>query len=268
MTGPRLTRNRRLGVPPLTAGRARAYFLDIDGTLVAFAADPARVTVRPGVRRLVRRLLLASDGALALVTGRPIADIDRLFPGVRFPVAGQHGTERRDARGRLRRHRPPIAGLGRVRARLADAAARHPGLLLEDKGLSLALHYRRAPGLAGYAHRLVRSLLPVAGAQYRVQAGKRVVELRPTGRHKGVAIREFMREAPFRGREPVFIGDDATDEHGFAMANRLHGLSVKVGPGATAARWRLTDVRAVQAWLAADVAAQSRRTGSGRPGAR
>ena len=258
MTGPRLTRHRRLGVPPLTAGRARAYFLDIDGTLVAFAADPERVTVRPGVRRLVLRLLHASDGALALVTGRPIADIDRLFPGVRFPVAGQHGTERRDARGRLRRHRPPMAGLGRVRLRLADAVARHPGLLLEDKGLSLALHYRRAPRLGGYAHRLIRALQPVAGTPYRVQSGKRVVELRPTGRHKGMAIREFMRESPFQGREPVFIGDDATDEHGFAVANRLRGLSVKVGPGATAAHWRLADIDAVQEWLAADATAQAR----------
>ena len=266
MTGPRLTR-RRLGGPPPTTGRARAYFLDIDGTLVDFVADPRRVSVRPGLRRLVRQLLDASGGALALVTGRPIADIDRLFPGTRFPVAGLHGTERRDARGRVRRHRPPVAGLARVRARLAETAARHPGLLLEDKGLSVALHYRRAPALAGYAHRLVQSLLPVAGAQYRVQAGKRVVELRPAGRHKGVAIREFMREAPFRGREPVFIGDDATDEHGFLVVNDLGGLSVKVGRGATAARRRLRDVRAVQAWLSADVAAQARLAAGRRRGA-
>lgn len=254
----------RPGAPPLSADRPRAYFLDIDGTLVDFAAEPDQVAIRPGVRQLVRRVQQASGGALALVTGRPIADIDRFFPGARFPVAGQHGTERRDARGRIRRHRPPVAGLAQVRARLAAAAARHPGLLLEDKGLSLALHYRRAPRLAGYAHRLLRALQPVAGAQYRVQSGKRVVELRPGGRHKGVAIREFMREPPFRGREPVFIGDDATDEHGFAVANHLRGLSVKVGTGATAAHWRLTDVRAVRQWLAADARAQARLNGAGR----
>lgn len=250
--------------PPLTTRRARAYFLDIDGTLVDFAVDPDRVSVRPGVRRLVRRLFQASDGALALVTGRKIADIDRLFPGGRFPVAGQHGTERRDARGRIRRHFPPAAGLERVRARLADAVARHPGLVLEDKGLSLALHYRRTPRLGGYAHRLVRALQPLAGTPYRLQSGKRVVELRPTGRHKGMAIREFMRESPFLGREPVFIGDDATDEHGFAVANRLRGLSVKVGPGATAAHWRLADIDAVQEWLAADATAQAHLPGAHR----
>lgn len=253
-----MTRAGRAGAPPPTNGRARAYFLDVDGTLVDFAADPARIRVRPGVRRLIGRLSAAAGGALALVTGRPIADVDRLFPGTRLPIAGQHGTERRDALGRIRRHLPPVTGLDRARARLAEAAARHPGLLLEDKGISLALHYRRAPRLAGYAHRLMRTLQPLAGAQYCVQAGKRVVELRPGGRHKGMAIREFMHEAPFRGREPVFIGDDATDEHGFAVANRLGGLSVKVGPGATSARCRLADVRAVEAWLSADVPAQAR----------
>jgi len=186
---------------------------------------------------------------VALISGRSIGDIDRLFPAIRFPVAGQHGVERRDAAGRISRHAFPSQELDWVRRRLADAAARHPGLLVEDKGLSLALHYRRAPRLAGYGHRLVRSLGARLGERYHVQTGKRVVELKPAGKDKGVAVLEFMQEEPFRGRTPLFVGDDVTDEYGFATVNRLHGHSVKVGPGRTVARWRLPDVRAVRAWL-------------------
>jgi trehalose 6-phosphate phosphatase len=122
--------------------------------------------------------------------------------------------------------------------------------MLEHKGASLALHYRRAPRLGGYAHRLVRSLAPGLGPRFRIQAGKRVVEVRPAGRDKGAAVLEFMREPPFRGRAAVFIGDDIADEHGFTAVNRLGGVSIKVGPGRTAAQWRLRNVAAVWAWLA------------------
>jgi trehalose 6-phosphate phosphatase len=92
-------------------------------------------------------------------------------------------------------------------------------------------------------------LLPRVGAQYCILTGKRIVEMKPAGKDKGVAVLEFMQEAPFKGRTPVFVGDDVTDEYGFATVNRLHGHSVKVGPGPTAAHWRLRDVRAVQEWL-------------------
>jgi trehalose 6-phosphate phosphatase len=124
------------------------------------------------------------------------------------------------------------------------------GLLLENKELSLALHYRRAPRLAAYAHRLARSLLPSLGHTFCLQRGKYVVEIRPAGKDKGAAVLEFMREPPFRGRTAVFVGDDLTDELGFRTVNRLGGHAVKVGRGATAARWRLRDVRAVREWLA------------------
>jgi trehalose 6-phosphate phosphatase len=133
--------------------------------------------------------------------------------------------------------------------RLAAAIAGHPELLLEHKGLSLALHYRRAPRLGGYAHRLLRGLQSRIGEEYRLQDGKCVVEVKPAGRDKGVAVMEFMQEEPFRGRMPVFLGDDVTDEYGFATVNQLAGHSVKVGSGPTVARWRLRDVRAVRAWL-------------------
>ena len=115
--------------------------------------------------------------------------------------------------------------------------------------MSLALHYRRAPRLAGYAHRLARSALPVLGTQFCVQRGKYVVEVRPAGRDKGVGVVEFMKEPPFQHRAPVFVGDDATDEFGFEAVNRLGGHSIKVGPGRTVARWRLRNVHAVEQWL-------------------
>lgn len=232
------------------AARRLAYFLDIDGTLVNFEDTPARVRLVTARRRSLARLQRRAGGAVALVSGRSIADIDRLFPDLQMPAAGQHGAERRDARGRYTRIALSHDALGRVRDRIAGAVARHPGLLLEDKGFSLALHYRRAPRLAGYAHRLVRSLVRTLDDSYAVQRGKAVVEIKPAGRDKGMAVLAFMRERPFRGRTPVFVGDDRTDEFGFATVNAFGGISVKVGAGPTAATIRLRDVGAVWAWLA------------------
>jgi trehalose 6-phosphate phosphatase len=125
----------------------------------------------------------------------------------------------------------------------------HPRLLVEDKGISLALHYRRAPLLGHYANRVMRELQRTLGDRYILQKGKRVVELAPAGRDKGVAIAAFMREAPFHGRTPFFIGDDVTDEYGFAVVNRMGGWAVKVARGFSAANWRFRDVKSVLAWL-------------------
>jgi trehalose 6-phosphate phosphatase len=235
---------------PLPAPRADwAYFFDIDGTLLALGDSPRGVRVDRDLQALIERLHAGTGGAVALISGRALGDIDALFNGLRLPAAGQHGTERRDARGRVVHHAFPTEALDWAHERLAAAAASRPGLLLEHKGLSLALHYRRAPQLGGYAHRLVRSLAPKLGKAYCIQTGKRIVELKPAGKDKGAAVLEFMEEEPFRGRTPVFLGDDATDEYGFATVNRLGGYSVKVGPGSTAARWRLRDVAAVRTWL-------------------
>ncbi len=239
---------KRGGSPP----RPRpdwAYFFDIDGTLVDLADAPADASLDAELRQLIMELHGTAGGAVALISGRAIADIDGLMPDLRLPAAGQHGIERRDAGGRISRHAFPAQQLDWVRHELATAVAPHHGLMLEDKGLSLALHYRRAPRLGSFAHRLVRSMADRIGTHYCVQTGKRIVEMKPAGRDKGMAIEEFMREDPFRGRTPLFVGDDSTDEYGFATVNRLHGHSVKVGPGRTVARWRLKDVRAVRAWL-------------------
>ena len=251
MPAPRTTARRT--PPPLQSGYA--VFLDIDGTLLELAPAPDAVHVDPALASLLPKVRRALGGALALITGRSITDADRLFPGLRMAVAGQHGCERRDASGTLHLHAHASATLETLRKLFTEFARTHEGLLLEDKGATLALHYRKAPQLAGHVHKTLRETVEASGTKaYRLQAGKRLLELRPDNRDKGTAIRDFMAERPFKGRCPVFIGDDRTDEHGFALINEIGGWSVKVGPGGTCARYRLHDVGAVRAWLTALVA--------------
>jgi trehalose 6-phosphate phosphatase len=151
-------RRGRVAIPP--APRADwAYFFDIDGTLVDIAPTPWDVRLERDLLELLLRLHAATGGALALISGRSIADIDSLFHGRKLPVAGQHGIERRDSHGRVTRHRFPTAKLAGVRGQLGQIAARHPGLILEDKELSLALHYRQQPALGSYVNRLLRTVL-------------------------------------------------------------------------------------------------------------
>jgi trehalose 6-phosphate phosphatase len=250
--------------PPLDTGAA--LFLDIDGTLLELAPTPALVHVHEDVTERLPALARELDGAVALITGRAIADADGLFPGLSLPMAGQHGTERRSADGTIHRHRLPQPGIARLRRELARFAARHPGVTLEDKGATLALHYRQAPRLAAHVHRTMRAQVAAGarGRAWRVQPGKGIVELRPDGRDKGTAIAEFMAEPPFRGRMPVFLGDDRTDEFGFAAVARMGGWSVKVGAGPTRARYRLPDVAAVRRWIAAVVTVPVRRVTTSR----
>lgn len=249
---------RRDPPPPLDCGMA--LFLDIDGTLLDLALTPDRVRVDGDVAELLPALARCFGGALALITGRTIADADRLFPGLALPVAGQHGVERRAANGAICPNRQPVPELERLRGELERFAARHEGVLLEDKGSTLALHYRQAPRLASLVHRTLRAEMAVAahGRAWRLQSGKGIAEIRPDGRDKGTAVDEYMDEAPFRGRLPVFVGDDDTDEFGFAAVSRRGGWAVKVGAGPTHARYRLSDVTAVRRWLA-DAAAPAAR---------
>lgn len=226
-----------------------AFFLDIDGTLVDIADAPDRISVDPCLLDVVRRLRVVTGGALALISGRPIAEVDRLFAPMQLPIGGQHGAERRDAVGRMHHHPHCAKQLDALRRCILDWAVEVPGLLVEDKGMLIAVHYRQAPQLAGEVQRMLRECLVRGGDAFRLQEGKMVLELKPVGKDKGTTIIEFMNEVPFRGRIPVFVGDDATDEHGFAVVNNLGGHSVKVGLGPSAARWRIPDVTAVRAWL-------------------
>ena len=227
-----------------------AYFLDVDGTLIDIADTPDAVHVDDALLALIARLQRASGGAVALVSGRALSFLDHRLGALHLPVAGQHGLERRDASGRVWMHAAPPAARSAIKAALAPVLARYPGLLLEDKGLTLALHYRLAPQLAAYAHRLMARLAAAANAGLEVQRGRRVAEIKPAGVDKGAAVAAYLAEPPFARRRPVFIGDDLNDEHGFAEVNRLDGISIKVGKGASCARYRLADVAAVRRWLA------------------
>src|SRR6266705_2139463 len=224
-TGPRL---------PADAG----FFLDIDGTLLDIAERPQLVRIDDDLGHLLATIRDASGGAVALISGRSVAEIDRLFGG-NFCAAGQHGAE----------HRVALTGLRKALKRLRVMVAEHPALVLEDKGMNLALHYRSAPELGATVREALRRLVEDLGDDFELQSGKMVMEIKPSGKDKGTAIAEFLAEAPFRGRIPVFIGDDLTDEFGFALINRVGGFSVKVGEGGSAAHWRLPNADAVRAWL-------------------
>lgn len=239
----------RAQVPEFSAGWA--VFLDVDGTLLDIAGHPDAVEVSPGLHDLLDRIHALSGGAVALISGRSLADLDRLFGPLRFCAAGQHGLERRDGGGNVSRSVGALDRINSAALALAAQADRRPGIVVEHKGLSLALHYRNAPHMRDWARITMQSLLIGLGPAFQLVEGKMVFELKPGGRDKGTAIADFLSEPPFAGRLPVFIGDDVTDEDGFAVANIAGGHSIKVGDGDSLARWRLGDAGSVREWLRA-----------------
>lgn len=236
--------------PPPVPRSEWSYFFDIDGTLSVLAPTPEDARLAPDVRERLEVLRERCDGVVAVVSGRSLRDIDAICEGLRLPAAGQNGVERRTADGRVKHLPVPRGELDRALPVLLRLVARNPRLLLEDKGHSLALHYRAVPPMAGVAHRTMRQVQRLLGDGFRVQRGKRVVELLSAGIDKGGAVRAFLSETPFYGRLPVFVGDDASDEPAFTAVNALSGHSVKVGAGPTGARWRLSGVNAVRRWMA------------------
>jgi len=245
--------NHDPGATPAPAQRCeRALFLDVDGTLLQIAIGPGAVTVPARTRLALRTAVARECGAVALVSGRTIAGLDRLFAPLRLPCIGVHGLEWRDADGCHGEAsvlpRQLDAARGRIRALVGSLA----GLELEDKRFSLAVHFRLAPHMEPRVRQLLDELALALQPHYRVQAGKYCLELRPALRSKRAAIEAFMRLPPFAGRLPVFVGDDATDEQGFEAVNELGGLSIHVGnrPG-SAARWQFANVNAVVSWLMA-----------------
>ncbi|MGK2913777.1 MAG: trehalose-phosphatase [Porticoccaceae bacterium] len=235
--------------PPLIKLANVALFLDVDGTILEFAPTPRAVSVPPLLRSLLKRLRDETRGAMALVSGREIAVLDELFKLTQFPVAGLHGLERRDATGHLHQHIGVGAALAPVAERLATFARTHPGIIMEYKKITLGLHYRAAPQHGAAVNELAESLEQSLPPELVLQRGKKVIEIRPAGADKGSAVNAFMVETPFSDRQPVFIGDDLTDEHAFEVINRRQGISIKVGHGVSLAHFRLTDPKDVRRWL-------------------
>lgn len=226
-----------------------ALFLDVDGALLDFADTPDGVVVPPALVARLGELHQRLGGALALVSGRRIETLDALFAPLRLPCAGLHGLERRN--GETVEHAPVASAeaLARVREAGLQVAAKYDGALVEDKGPALAFHWR-GDELAAADFDALAAMAVMELPGYHLQHGNRVVELKPDGADKGTAIEAFLREPPFAGRRPVFVGDDLTDEHGFELVNLRGGLSILVGPRApSVARYALHDVAAVRRWL-------------------
>lgn len=224
-----------------------AFFFDVDGTLIDLAARPDLVVVPAALSGNLAALAERAGGALALVSGRAVSALDALFPGVDLAMAGVHGGEirRRPGEDVHARSAPLDAAL---RERLGDVADRFR-LLMEDKGSSVALHYRADPSVAPAVEaELARLVARMEGVG--LLKGHFVFELRRAGHDKGTAIAAFMEEAPFRGRRPVFLGDDVTDEAGFAVVRAMGGLAVSVGAARPGAHLVLPDAASVRALLA------------------
>ena len=231
-----------------------ALFLDFDGSLVDLAPQPEAVIVPSGLVGTLSAINTYLGGAIALISGRPIEQIDAFLHPLKLPAAGVHGAERRGADGSitlLSTH-----PLERVEEAAMSLASRYPALRVENKRGSVALHYRQAPELERVCLQAMQAAVEESPGLTLLR-GKMVAEAKPGGASKGHAIEAFMREAPFAGRIPVFVGDDFTDEVGFSTVQHLHGMGVKVGEGATVAWQRLASPAALRFQLQAAVAAKA-----------
>lgn len=228
-----------------------AVLLDVDGTLLDIAPTPTEVVVPPELPSSLARLRDRVGGALALVSGRTIAEIDNFFGPLRLPAIGGHGAEMRPVADG-----PVLAGRAgpldeEFKQRLKDIAARHPGVLTEDKGYSLALHYRLVPkqGVA-LIHDIKHAYEAWGDPSIEMLSGKAVVELKFAGFNKGSAVRQLMSYPPFKGRSPIFIGDDHTDEDAFAVVPEFNGQAMSVGRKLPGIDRLFQSPAEVRAWLA------------------
>jgi trehalose 6-phosphate phosphatase len=234
---------------PVDLGRS-AILLDVDGTLLDLAPTPREVFVSPELRHTLNILLERTGCALALVSGRPIKELDLLFAPLRLPIAGGHGAEIRLTpagkvdRGKARRL--PDA----LKRELATIAAAGPGIILEDKDYSLAIHYRLAPDKEGVIRDSVLAICETQKAAVEILPGKAVFEIKSAGFDKGTAVRTMMRHKPFKGRRPIFIGDDTTDEAALAVMPEFDGIGISVGRRIPGVSVCFDTPAQVRAWLA------------------
>jgi len=229
-----------------------ALFLDFDGTLVDIAPLPDQVIVTDMLHAALPLLQTRLQGRLALVSGRPINELDKLLAPLTFPAAGVHGMERRGVDGVVRRLTAPDFDL--VRQAAQGLAARHPDLWVEEKHGALALHFRQAPELQALCTDAMRVAVD-ASPGLLLMEGKMIVEVKSNAVSKGTAIRDFLAEAPFSGHRPLFIGDDTTDEAGFAQVQSIGGIGLKVGPGPTVAQCRIASAEQLRIVLSQAAAA-------------
>ncbi|WP_213991026.1 trehalose-phosphatase [Sodalis sp. dw_96] len=234
-------------LPPIPL-ESFAFFFDLDGTLAGIEKRPEWVSIPDDTKRALAEIYSLANGAVALVSGRALKELDALCAPLKCPAAGVHGAERRDAEGHIHRTELSPALMSKLGSELNLAIAAYPGCHVEGKGMAYALHYRQSEAFADDILALAETFTQ-RYPELALQRGKCVVELKPRGVDKGAAIHAFMQEAPFVDRTPLFIGDDLTDEAGFSQVNALGGVSIKVGPGETAARYHLDDVGKVQQWL-------------------
>lgn len=244
------------GAPPAAgADDGWALFLDVDGTLLDFADRPGDVEVDPRLRSDLVCMRARLHGALALLSGRPLSQLDGLFDWQGHAAAGLHGAELRMPDG-SERFLGDVERFARVRALAAARVAAIPGVLLEDKQRALALHFRQAPDARTTIQQIAESLLREAGDAYVLQHGDHVIELKPAAADKGRALAALMAAPPFHGRRPWMLGDDLTDEDAFRRVNAMDGVSVIVGARRpTAARAALASPAAARAWLHAFIPA-------------
>lgn len=227
-----------------------ALFLDFDGTLTDIANSPDEVRLSPRLVPTLNLLFQGFGGAVAIVSGRPLKQIDALLAPLSLPTAGLHGLERRGTDGKTIRFTSDPTVLDSVREGLEKITQPMNGVVLEDKKYSLALHYRKCPEQQQQCFDAVRALVSKAEDSLEILPGKMVYEVKPRGMDKGRAVQAFLAEAPFVGRTPLFIGDDVTDEAGFALSNRLGGASIRVGADTgTCAQFRVATVADLLAWL-------------------
>ncbi|MGC3986199.1 MAG: trehalose-phosphatase [Pseudorhodoferax sp.] len=233
---------------PLLDAAASALFLDFDGTLVELAPEPDAIVIPPELVPLLAALRERLGGALAVVSGRAVGAIDTFLHPLDLPVAGVHGSERRAADGNL--VLLPTPSLDTVEQAAARLLHEHPALAVEPKRGAVALHYRQAPQLEELCRRTMEAAV-AASPGVTLLHGKMVFEAKSSLANKGKALGDFLQEAPFAGRKPVFLGDDTTDEPGFQVAQKLGGTGIKVGAGDTLAQHRIAGPAAVRAGLAA-----------------
>lgn len=225
-----------------------ALFLDFDGCLVELAPTPDAVVVPGGLPARLERLYRRQGGAVALISGRNIADLIHYLPGFPGMIAGGHGAELRLSGGRIETIAAARSDIVNLHDRVRKLAASHDGLLMEPKPHGVVMHYRAAPDLAGWVARAMEGLA-ADFPELAIQHGKMVIELRPRDASKDRALSRLMAMPDFEGRPPVYIGDDLTDEAAMAEAQARGGLGIKIGTGETCALYRLKDPRALSDWL-------------------